>query len=141
MKNKIISVSIFGLIIIYIFIHNFSFKNSQPLPSPTPINPTITSTNPLPLEGALISPTQSISVSFSQPLQNLPEFRYKMDPTVDLNVKLSDDRKTVTFTPKKFFDLSAAYTLFVYRDSKFDNKKLLDQDYIFHFHTPTYTGV
>lgn len=136
-------VLIVGLVLIFFLVHNcFLNQSSSPLKSPSPSNAiTVVSTSPSPLENSTIFPTQSISVSFNQPISNGPDLKLRIDPPVDFAVNLSSDKKTVTISFKKPLDLGQGYTLFVPADAKFDGGKTLGQDYVYHFATIAYTGV
>lgn len=100
----------------------------------------VTGTNPDPLENIIITENQIIKISFSDPLENIGEIKYKIDPKVELKVELSADRKTATLTPVKKFDLGNTYTLFITPDSKFDGGKRLSSDKVYHFRTVAFRG-
>ncbi len=105
-------------------------------------SPRISTTNPSPLEETIVLPTQSISISFNMPLESIPELRYSIEPALDLKVELSDDKKTVKFTPKKSFELGQGYTLYIKSETKFDGKKTLGpEEKVYHFSTISYRGV
>lgn len=146
-KNKIITaVVIIGVLLMAIFALGFGSKQTtvnQPngLETTQTTNPKVLSTNPSPLENTTIVPTQIIEVTFSHPIENAGEVKYRLDPIAEVVVTLSDDRKTVKFTPKSFFELGQGYTLFIMQDTKFDQDKRQDGDAIFHFKTIPYTGV
>ena len=99
------------------------------------------STNPSPLDGATILPTQTIYLTFDQPAINAPYLYLKIDPEVDLDVELSGDRKTVKITPTKPYDLSHGYTIPIPTSAQFDGKKTLGHDVNFTFSTISYQGV
>lgn len=102
----------------------------------------VVSSKPSPLEEAIVVPTQTIEITFSQPLENVGEFKYRLDPKPqEAQVELSSDRKTAKIIPIKPFTLGARYTLFITTDTKFDGRKVTQQDLIFHFSVIPYQGV
>jgi len=101
----------------------------------------LVSTSPSPLDQATILPNQTITITFDQPAQNAPELKVKIDPQIDINTELSDDRKTLKVSPKTTFGLKQGYTLTIPTEAKFDGDKKLDHDLIFHFTTIDYQGV
>lgn len=119
-------------------------KAAQPKTQPSPQEdnkPRIISTKPDPLEEAIISATQVIEITFNKPLENVGEFKNKIEPKVDYKVELSADRKTAKITPTKAFELGSTYTLFIGTESKFDGIGRWGEEKIFHFKTIKYTGV
>lgn len=103
--------------------------------------PQITSTNPEPLENATVLPNQPLEITFNRPLENTAEFRTSIEPKIEYKVELSDDHKTAKFTFINPLDLGSGYTLIIQRGSKFEGKRELENDYIFHFKTIEYRGV
>ncbi len=103
----------------------------------------LVSTDPSPLDGAVLLPVQAIELTFDAPLQNsVDEFKHTINPPVGHDVKLSGDLKTVTITPKTTFQVGMGYTLTVKQEIKFENPKIhLDKDVEFHFRTLEYHGV
>lgn len=103
----------------------------------------LVATKPGPLEGAVVLPAQSIELTFDSRLQNsLDEFKHSINPPLEHTLKLSDDHKTVTITPKTSFQVGMGYTLTIKQDTKFeDPKKHLEKDIEFHFQTLQYSGV
>lgn len=104
----------------------------------------IISTKPQPLEGTTILPTQTIEITFNKPLENIPEFKNKIEPEVNYKIELSFDKKIVKIIPEKSWALGTEYTLFILPDTKFkegDKKEVLDRETIFHFKTIKYRGV
>lgn len=102
----------------------------------------IVSTAPSPLDEATILPVQTIELTFNYPLENKGEFKHKFEPEFKgYELKLSDDRKTVTITPTKAFKLGTTYTFSILPDSKFDGKKVLKESFTYHFRTIEYRGV
>lgn len=105
----------------------------------------IISTNPDPLEEAVILPTQTIEITFNIPLENKGEFKNKIEPLLnplsDYEIKLSDDRKTAKIIPTIPFKLGTTFTLFILPASKFDGKRQLGKEIIYHFKTIEYRGI
>lgn len=105
---------------------------------------TVVATDPAPLKErktAVILPTQTITVSFSHALENVPETRFVIEPKADYKTELSDDRKTLKITPLTPFALGQGYSLIIKGDTKFDGKRTLETDIDFHFATISYNGV
>lgn len=103
--------------------------------------PHIVSTNPDPLEDNIVSSTQTIEITFNRSLENIGEFKLRIDPKIDVKVELSPDRKTAKIIPKKPLKLGVTYTLFIGTDTKFDGVGAWGQEKIYHFKTVTYRGV
>ncbi len=101
----------------------------------------VVSTNPENLDGSTILPNQTIEITFNQSIENRGEFKNKIDPPAEYEIKLSDDRKTAKIILAKPFNLGAGYTLFIKSDTKFDGKRTLDKEIIYHFNTISYQGV
>ena len=145
-KQKIIGVVIaIGLLLIGIFKFGLG-GGATPRPSDVSQSDSIelTSTSPSQLKAkqdVTILPTQALTFTFNQPLQNVPETRYTIEPKADVKLQLSDDRKTLTITPNTPYSLGQGYTLFIKGGTKFDNNKTLGSDQDFHFSTINYTGV
>lgn len=103
--------------------------------------PRVVSTNPENLDGLTILADQTIEITFNLPLENKGEFKYRIDPEAEVEIKLSDDRKTAKIIPLKSFSLGTSFTLTIKPDTKFDGKKQLNRDIIYHFKTVSYKGV
>ena len=124
-------------------------KTNQPLtPSsstttpPTQTDkPQIISTKPDPLENAIIGANEIIEISFNRPLENVGEFKSRLEPKIDYKVELSPDRKTARIIPNKPYELGASFTIFIGPDTKFDGVGAWGQEKIYHFKTIKYTGV
>lgn len=102
----------------------------------------VVATKPNPLEEAVVVPTQVVEITFSQPLENVGEFKHRLDPKPEeYKIELSNDRKTAKIIPIKPFTLGTRYTLFITTDTKFDGRKVTQQDLIFHFSVIPYQGV
>ena len=103
--------------------------------------PKVISTAPSPLDEATILPNQTLEITFNQPLENVGEFKNRLEPKADYKVVLSDDRKTARIIPTQTFPLGTGFTLFILPDTKFDGKKTLGRDIQYHFKTINYQGV
>lgn len=147
-KQKIIGIiTILGLILIGIFKHGLYSHSPLSLTNQPAVNPSqnadpkVVSTTPELSQEVILPPNQDISINFNLPLQNSGELRYQITPDVEVNLKLSSDRKTITISPRTFYKLGSEYTIFIKGETKFDNKKTLNKEYIFHFKTIQYIGV
>ncbi|MBU1000555.1 hypothetical protein KKE78_04130, partial [Patescibacteria group bacterium] len=103
--------------------------------------PTIVTTKPDPLEETIISTVDVIEITFNRPLENVGEFKSRLEPDLEYKVELSSDRKTAKIKPVKSFLLGATYTLFIGPETKFDGVGRWGEEKIFHFRTITYRGV
>lgn len=108
---------------------------------PKDAEPQIISTKPDPLENAIISATEEVEITFNRPLENVGEFKVRIDPKIDYKVELSANRKTARIVPVKPYQLGTTYTLFIGPDTKFDGVGSWGKDKTFHFRTITYRGV
>lgn len=104
-------------------------------------SPKIISTKPDPLEEAIISATEVVEISFNRPLENVGEFKVRIDPKIDYKVELSGDRKTAKIIPSKPYELGSTYTLFIGTETKFDGVGRWGEEKIFHFRTVRYRGI
>ncbi len=118
-------------------------KNQTPIPSQTSPNdkPQIVSTKPDPLEENIISVADTVEITFNRPLENVGEFKVRIEPKIDIKVELSSDRKTAKIKPLKGFLLGTTYTLFIGTETKFDGVGRWGEEKIYHFKTITYRGV
>lgn len=150
MKKKIIFIIIL-IILVIIAIFFFGPKQEQKTKSkttPAPsvqINetdkPQIVSTKPDPLNEAIISATEIIEIEFNRPLENVGEFKSKIETKTDYKVELSGDRKTAKIIPIKPYTLGTTYTLFIGSESKFDGIGRWGEEKTFHFKTISYKGI
>ncbi|MDO8638298.1 MAG: Ig-like domain-containing protein [Candidatus Daviesbacteria bacterium] len=153
LKQTIIGIVVLvGALLILIFGKGLSSSSSQSQPkaestkveaqnSQDSKEIKVISTNPENLDGVVILPTQIIEITFNQPMENRGEFKNKIDPLVEYEIKLSDDRKTAKIIFTKPLNLGTGYTLFIKSDTKFDGKRTLDKEIIYHFNTISYKGV
>lgn len=148
-NTKIIIIAITVItVMIGITLKNSSSKDTSNQPNLTPApqaqqndSPRIISTKPEPLEEAIISADEVIEISFNRPLENVGEFKVRIEPEVDFTVELSGDRKTAKIIPAKAYELGVTYTLFIGTETKFDGVGRWGEEKIFHFRTVKYRGV
>ncbi len=147
MKKQIIFIIIIvGIIAITYFVwqSKHTSKIEQPKNQPVAVqddSPQIVSTKPDPLDNNIVSASDPIEITFNKPLQNVPEFKIKIEPKPDYRVELSFDRKTARIIFNKPLDLGTGFTLYIQPDTKFDGVGEWKQDKTFHFRTIKYTGV
>jgi len=105
--------------------------------------PKIISTNPDPLNNSIIIPSQVITLTFNHPLENIGEFKYRIEPEPpEIKVELTLNRRTVKITPVKPFLPGTSYTIFIQSyDTKFDGGKRLENDLSYNFRTIEYRGI
>lgn len=148
LKNKIIILIIVILAIALILFLFFSQKpapqtpaqNTKPSVS-TEDKPQIVSTTPDPLDNTIIPATQTIEITFNRPLENVGEFKLRMEPKIDYKLELSGDRKTAKIIPVKPYALGTGYTIFIGTETKFDGIGRWGEEKIYHYQTIKYTGV
>lgn len=146
LKQKIIGiVAVLGIALIAVFQQGLGEKSPAITPKLLDDSQTqeikIVSTNPSPLEETTVLPMQTIEITFNQPIEGAGEFKTSMEPGADYKVELSDDRKTAKITPIKPYTLGGGYTLHILGNTKFDGKRELNREEIFHFKTINYSGV
>lgn len=139
-KKNIIIITVIIFIIVIILGLRQDKPTTAPQPSSQPNTPRLISTNPNPLEDTIIAADQIIEITFSHPLENIPEFKTKIEPKTDYRVELSGDKKIVKIIPVAPFELGTTYTLFIAADSKFEGGARLDKELNFHFRTVRYRG-
>ncbi len=119
----------------------------SPSPSPSPQTvsssdkPTIISTKPNPLDESIITATEIVEITFNRSLENVGEFKLRIEPQIDHKVELSGDRKTARIIPEKPYQLGTTYTLFIGTETKFDGVGRWGEEKVFHFRTIPYRGV
>ncbi|MBI2338145.1 hypothetical protein HYU95_03080, partial [Candidatus Daviesbacteria bacterium] len=101
----------------------------------------IISTKPDPLDENIVSGAEAIEITFNRPLENVGEFKSRIEPEIEYKVELSGDRKTAKIIPAKPYPLGTGFTLFIGPESKFDGVGRWGEEKIFHFRTIKYTGV
>lgn len=149
-KNRIIVLIIaVGIALIVIFGRVLYPKPSQTYTQPqtqtTPTSqneePKIISTIPDPLNDTIIPADQVIEIAFNRSLQNVPEFKIRIEPKIDYKVELSQDRKTARIITVKPYELGTTYTLYINPDTKFDGVGNWGKDKTFQFRTIRYRGI
>lgn len=103
--------------------------------------PQIVSTKPDPLNENIVSATEEIEITFNRALENVGEFKSRIEPKVEYKVELSGDRKTAKIIPAKPYNLGTTYTLFIGPETKFDGVGRWGEEKVYHFKTIKYTGV
>lgn len=148
--KKIIIVIMLGVLagIFYLKVSHRLKPQNQPAglpPSPSSVQqnepPKIISTKPDPLEDNIISGSDTVEITFNRPLENVGEFKSRIEPKIDYKVELSGDRKTAKITPLKPWALGTTFTLFIGTETKFDGVGRWGEEKVFHFRTIKYTGV
>lgn len=152
-KKIIILIIALGVTIIYISYklipvgifhrpNNLSVPEQREAQLPQSQEPSLIATIPSPLEEAVIPPSQIIELTFNMPLENIPEFKHKFDPiSFKYKIELSSDKKNIRIIPERPYEPGLGYTLFIMPDTKFEGKKTLGKDIIYHFRTVNYKGV
>lgn len=147
MKILKITVPLLLIILVGFFIYQFfilkqpSEQKSEP-PVSVQQKATVLSLNPdISSPNTIVSATQTIEINFSDPLENLDQFKHKFEPETKFKLAISDDKKTVRITPEEPLDLGAEYTLFIYPYSKFEGGKELDSEKIYHIKTVKFKGL
>lgn len=140
-----------GVVLIFIFLRgNYTNPNSSSSTTPKAFSstqtnqndkPQIVATKPDPLDDNIVSGTDTIEITFNRPLQNVGEFKVRIEPKIDYKVELSGDRKTARVIPAKPYPLGASFTLSIGPDTKFDGMGEWRESKDFHFRTIKYTGV
>lgn len=156
MLNKKVLIGLFILLVIVAFLYQranlsqIKVSDSSNQTSTTDTNkPDLVSTNPLDLsERSAVSPTQIIELKFNIPLENVGEFKYKIDPKAEVKIELSSDRKIVKISPVSTFKLGTTYQIEIFPDSKFNidptqksTQKTLERTLFVKFRTIEYRGV
>lgn len=151
-KIILIIVALIGAALIWIF--QTGIYSTSDLPSNQPEAPqtdqiSVTSTNLSPTEETpTLLPIQPLEITFNIPLENIGEFKNKIEPTVKYKLELSSDRKTIKIIPETSWKLGSSYLLTILPNSKFNidstnssSKKILDHDISLRFKTIEYRGI
>lgn len=151
LKKLIILVVAVAIIISGLFLWRKSQQSNRPNPANNSIQPSssaqptdkpqIISTKPDPLNEAIIPASQTIEITFNKSLENVGEFKLKMEPANEFKLELSQDRKTAKIIPVKPYELGVGYTIFIGPETKFDGIGRWGEEKIFHFRTIKYRGV
>lgn len=149
--KKLLVVGVFVLGLVF----SFSFKDKFLKSPENPTDPEATykvsedkleivSTNPDPLEGAVILLTQTIEIKFNKRL-SVSEFKHRFDPEVEHEVEAIYDKISNTTSLKikfkKPLNLGSGYTLFILSNTASEDNKLLEREFNYHFSTIKYKGV
>jgi hypothetical protein len=106
----------------------------------------IIKTNPDPLEGATILPTQSIEITFNKVIPR-SEFKHLLDPEIknyEVESVGGDSTKgpTIRINFKEPLQLGVGYSLTIYQHTRSEKEEdKLDKEYLYHFKTIQYKGV
>ncbi len=136
-----------AFIFLLAYVRQSQTPNAQPQPSqqttsiPENDKPQIVATKPDPLDETIITTNEVIEITFNRPLENVGEFKARLEPKTDFKVELSGDRKTGKIIPTKPYPLGSAFTLFIGPETKFDGVGRWGEEKIYHFRTIKYTGV
>lgn len=145
-KARIITiVTAIGLALIAIFRFGF-YTPAVSAPATvesvqTSNEPQIISTDPSPLEGAVLLAAQPIRITFNVELENGPETKATFDPVLEMKADISGDRKTLILTPKTSYPAGQGFTLTIHKDAKLANGKTLGFEKEYHFRTISYSGI
>lgn len=146
-KKLLLIIGILILVSLFLVLRQTGVKvetPKQPQVQATPSEndkPKIVATKPDPLEGAIVSGSQPLELTFNRSLENEGELKLRIEPPIDMKITLSQDRKTATLTPQKPYELSQTYTIFIKGDTKFTGVGAWGEEKIFHFQTIKYRGV
>ncbi|MCR4306218.1 MAG: hypothetical protein NUV73_03995 [Candidatus Daviesbacteria bacterium] len=149
MKNvKLVAVLIIVLLT-GVFFWKTRLSATSPIPAPTiPASPAtasdkpqVVSTKPDPLDETIIPATEIIEITFNRTIENVGEFKVRIEPEAEYKTELSGDRKTARIIPLKPYKLGITYTLFIGTETKFDGIGRWGEEKVFHFRTITYRGV
>lgn len=116
-------------------------KEVQKTAQSTDGKPQVVSTKPDPLNDSIVPASQIIEITFNRPLENVGEFKVKIEPKTDFKVELSSDRKTAKITPVKPFELGTTYNMSIGTETKFDGVGRWGEEKVFQFRTIRYRGV
>lgn len=149
MKNNKLLFILILIILGLILVLNVNKQNKVSDNQPTAQNttqtqddsPKILSTKPNPLEEAIIGANETVEITFNKSLENIGEFKLRIEPRNEYKIELSQDRKTAKIVPLKPYELGTTYTLFIGPDTKFDGMGEWREEKIYHFKTIRYRGV
>jgi hypothetical protein len=149
LKAKVIGILVaIGLGLILIFAKGiYSPAPQEKIVKQTAIKPAedqvdLVSTTPPNLDGATISPSQTIEFTFNYSIDETNQkFQFNLDPAIDLKVETSADHKTLKMTAIKGFGFDQGYTLQIKSGNPFAGGTKLDHDINMHFTTTSYSGI
>lgn len=141
----VLAVMVLGVLLVFGWPKLTTKSTPASKPQPATVSekdkPQVVSTKPDPLEEAIIGASDTIEITFNRPLENVGEFKIRIEPKVDVKLELSGDRKVGKIIPVKPYELGSGYTLFIKTDTKFDGAGEWREEKIFHFRTIKYRGV
>lgn len=148
MKKKILFLVIFVFLAGLFFLKKDNLLQNKAT-TPSPANkpgqqteePKIISTKPDPLENAVVSATEIVEITFNRPLENIGEFKFRIDPKAEIKIELSPDRKTAKIIPQTPYELGVTYTIFIGPETKFDGVGNWGKEAIYHFQTIKFRGI
>lgn len=143
-KRFFILLSLIVSIGLFFFLYPKNSINKQQVNQNKDISqesPKIVSTKPEPLDNSVIPAQGAVEVTFNRPLENIGEFKVKIEPEIKFKTELSGDRKTAKIIPEEPYQLGTTYTLFIGPETKFDGVGRWGEEKIFHFKTIPYKGV
>lgn len=145
MNRLKIGIFILAIVLLGGFLYKNSFFKSSPKTTEVPKQLKIVSTNPTPLEGATILPTQYIEINFNYPIVD-SEFKHKLDPELDHEIQVFNGKnsrwgQTMRIVFKKPLQLGSGLTLFILGNTHTEDGLKLNQDFIYHIRTIGYKGV
>lgn len=146
-KKAIIPTVIILILVLGVFLWKSRTATPPSSSSPPPTTasatdkPQIVSTKPSPLDETIVAATEVVEITFNRPLENVGEFKVRIEPQTDYKIELSGDRKTARIIPVKPYQLGTTYTLFIGTETKFDGVGRWGEEKIYHFKTITYRGV
>lgn len=146
LNKKILLSLVLPVILVTAFLlyqNVYNGGNARPKPSTNETNqePKIISTKPEPLENAVVSATETVEITFNRPLENIGEFKFRIDPKAEIKIELSPDRKTAKIIPQTPYGLGVTYTIFIGPESKFDGVGNWGKEAIYHFQTIKFRGI
>src|SRR3989338_10213395 len=143
--KKLALVFVIISIVLIVLLGIRGITQSVPASQHTPVSendkPTIISTKPEPLENAVVSATETVEIIFNCPLENIGEFKFRIDPKAEIKIELSPDRKTAKIIPQTPYELGVTYTIFIGPESKFDGVGNWGKEAIYHFQTIRFRGI
>ncbi len=116
-------------------------QDSKPTQISSTDKPQIVKTVPDPLNEAIVPANQVVEITFNRPLENVGEFKIRMEPKIEFKLELSGDRKTGKIIPAKPFELGTEYTIYLGAETKFDGVGRWGENKEFRFRTIKYRGI
>lgn len=139
--SLVLPVVLVAAFLIYQNVYNGGNTRPKPSANEQTQEPKIISTKPEPLENAVVSATEIVEITFNRPLENIGEFKFRIDPKAEIKIELSPDRKTAKIIPQTPYELGVTYTIFIGPDTKFDGAGNWGKEAIYHFQTVKFRGI